>query len=137
MAVNRKDVSVTFNPTLEMEQQFEWSTNPDPPAFSLPAIENGSSFYALVLTLNPDPLTASGAVWADPPVVWDNNDVPPPVPENEDMPVAGTNQIVIGITNDNTATPAEPMYYGFCARVSFNNAEYSSTDPEVVLQPPS
>ena len=130
MAVNNVPVTVTFDPTLDEPQQFEWS--PDP-MVSLPAVTSGSSFYALILTLTTQ--NAPGAAWASPAVEWDNNEAPPPVPEEEDMPVPQTGQIVIGINNNNTT--GQPMNFGFAARVSFNSTVYVSTDPEVVLQPPS
>ena len=131
MSVTPINVTVTFDPTEDVPQQFEW--NPSPPMVVLPAVNNGSPFYALILTLQPQ--NAPGAVWADPPTLWDNYAVPPPVPPEEDMPVPGTNQVVIGINNSNSTN--QPMNFGFVARVSFNDTEYSSTDPEVVLQPPS
>lgn len=119
-SVNVIPVTVTFNPSAPEPQRFEWSRSF---RFSVPAVQHESSFYALVITL--DTRRAPGATWADPPVRWDNDLVPPPIPDGHDMPVPGTNQIVIGIHNNNLTN--QLVNYGFAIRVRYQGIVYTST----------
>jgi hypothetical protein len=118
-SVNVIPVTVTFNPSAHGPQQFEWSRSAK---FSLPAVQKESSFYALVITL--DAHSAPGATWADPPIQWNNDAVPPPVPNGSDMPIPGANQIVIGIHNNNMTN--QLLNYRFSVRVSYNDTVYIS-----------
>ena len=129
MGTNIRFINVTFDPT-EPGHEFTWS---EQLPVELPKSSNDLSMYALVFTL--DPRNADGATWASSPMVWGDQGVPPPIPNQADMPFVNASQFVIGI--DNTNTTAEPQSFGFEVAVTFDNKTFISKDPEVVLQPPS
>ena len=125
---NIRFINVTFDPT-DPDHEFTFS---EQLPVQLPAFTNGTSMYALVFTL--DPRHADGATWASNPMDWGAQGVPPPIPHQADMPFVNANQFVIGVNNTNTTN--EPQSFGFEVTVEFNGP-HTSTDPEIVLQPPS